>query len=76
MAQRVKNLTTIHGDMGSICCLHQWVKDPARLWMCCRPAAAVPIRLLAWELPYAMGVSLKGKFKKRKKNKLHNLDKQ
>ena len=28
-----------------------------KLW--CRPAAAVPIRPLAWELPYATGVALK-----------------
>ena len=28
-------------------------------WLCCRPAAAVPTRPLAWELPYAAGDALK-----------------
>ena len=55
--------------------LTQWVKDPAFavscgvgcrhgsdpkfLWLWCRPAAIAPIRPLAWEPPYAMGVALK-----------------
>ena len=29
------------------------------LWLWHRPAAAAPIRLLAWELPDAMGVAIK-----------------
>ena len=33
--------------------------DLALLWLWCRPAAAAPIRPLAWELPYAAGVALK-----------------
>ena len=33
--------------------------DPAMLWLWPRPAATAPIRLLAWELPYATGVALK-----------------
>ena len=39
--------------------------------VCCRcgsdPAAAIPIRPLAWELPCAMGAALKRKGKKKKK---------
>ena len=38
--------------------------DPALLWLWCRLAAAAPIRLLAWEPPFAAGVALKGKKKK------------
>ena len=33
----------------------------------CRPATVAPIRTLAWELPYAMGETLKSKSKKKKK---------
>ncbi len=33
--------------------------DPELLWLWCRPVATAPIRLLAWELPYAMGVAPK-----------------
>ena len=38
------------------------------LWPWCRPAATAPIRPLAWEPPYAMGVALE-KAKRRKKKK-------
>ena len=38
----------------------------AWLWLWHRPAAADPIRPLAWELPYAMGAALK----KEKRQKL------
>ena len=33
--------------------------DPELLWLWCGPAAAAPIRHLAWELPYATSAALK-----------------
>jgi len=38
---------------------HRHGLDLALLWLWCRPAAVAPIRPLAWEPPYAMGVALK-----------------
>jgi len=40
--------------------------DLALQWLWCRPAAVALIRLLAWEVAYAMGVALK---KTQKSNK-------
>ena len=37
--------------------------DPVLLWLWRRLAAVAPIRPLAWEPPYAAGVTLKGKRK-------------
>ena len=35
------------------------------LWLWCRPVASAPLGPLAWEPPYAMGVTLKEKKKKK-----------
>ena len=41
--------------------------DPMLLWLWCRLAAAVLIKALAWEPPYAVGTALKLKKTEKKK---------
>ena len=40
--------------------------DPALLWLWCRPVATTPIRPIAWEPPYAVGVAVKRQKTKKK----------
>ena len=49
---------------------HRHSVDLALLWLCCRLAGVVPIRPLAWELPYAADVTLKSKEKEKERKKL------
>ena len=41
------------------------------LWLWCRSAAGAPIRLLAWEPPYATGAALKSRKKEGKEKQAH-----
>ena len=43
--------------------------DPVLLWLWCRPVAAAPSGLLAWEPPNVAGVALKKKKGQKTKNK-------
>ena len=47
VAQWVKNPTVIPEDGDLIPGPAQWTKDPALLWLWCRPAAVAPIQPLA-----------------------------
>ena len=70
MAQWLMNLNRNHEVSGSIPGLAKWVKGPALLWLWHRPASTAPIRLLAWEPPYAVGMALE-KAKKKKEKKIY-----
>ena len=74
MVQQVKNLTSIHENVGSILGPTQWVKDPSSIAVAIVQAGSYSSYLtLAWELPYAVGVALKNtkqnKTKKKKERK-------
>ena len=53
---------------------HRCSSDPELLWLWCRPAAVAPIRPLAWEPPYALGVALKKKNKKAWEAEIQEVD--
>ena len=58
------NLSSNREVIGSIPGITQWVKD-LLLWLWREPAVIAPIGPLAWEPPYAAGVALKSKKKKK-----------
>ena len=51
---------------------HRRSSDPVLLWLWRRLAAVTPIRPLAWESPYAVGVALKSKKKEKERKVLYN----
>ena len=50
---------------------HRCGSDPALLWPWHRPVATSPIRPLAWEPPYAVGVALE-KTERQKNQKINH----
>ena len=53
-------------------CSHRHGLDPALLCLWCRLAATAPIRSLAWEFPYAVGMALKRQKKPQQSTVLFN----
>ena len=47
IAQLFTNMTSSHGDTGSIPGLAQWVKDPVLPWLCCRSQMQLRSRVVA-----------------------------
>ena len=76
---RLRTRHSVHEDVGSIPEAsgiaasfgvgHRYGLNPVLLWLWRRPAAAAPIRPLAWEFLYATDVALKRKKEKRKVHK-------
>ena len=65
LRMRVQSLTSFSG-LRIQCCGELWYRShtwpsPVILWLWRRLAAVAPIRLLAWEPPYAAGKKLKNK---------------
>ena len=52
---------------------HRGGSDPVLLWLWHRPAAVALMKLLAWELPYAVGMALKSKQTNKQKKPEHQL---
>ena len=48
---------------------HRRSSDATLLWLWCRLAATAPIRLLAWEPPYAAGAAQENSRNTKKKKK-------
>ena len=77
MKMRVRSLASLSG-LRIQHCRELWCRSPPQLGsgiavLGHRPAATAPIRLLAWELPYAKGAALKRK-EKKKLNKFKRLE--
>ena len=52
---------------------HRQGSDPALLWLWRRPVAIAPIRPLAWEPPYAVGVAQEIAKRQKKKKKKYRI---